>query len=63
MEYDPIQLSEDLSYEERPIQILDRKEHTLCTKTTPHTHTHTNVGFICLGMFSCLFSYIDVDFM
>jgi len=32
---DPIQLQEDLSYEEQPMQILDRQEKHLCRKTLP----------------------------
>lgn len=32
VEYEPIQFNEDLSYEERPIRIMGRKEHTLRNK-------------------------------
>ena len=33
--YEPLQIQENLTYEERPIQILDRKEQQLRTKTIP----------------------------
>ncbi|GKU99825.1 hypothetical protein SLEP1_g12612 [Rubroshorea leprosula] len=33
--YEPLELKEDLSYTERPIQILDRKEKVLRNKTVP----------------------------
>ena len=35
LEAQPIQINEDLSYEEEPVQILDRKEQVLRTKTIP----------------------------
>uniref|UniRef100_UPI0030D6F8C9 hypothetical protein n=1 Tax=Picosynechococcus sp. (strain ATCC 27264 / PCC 7002 / PR-6) TaxID=32049 RepID=UPI0030D6F8C9 len=35
LETQPIQINEDLSYEEEPVQILDRKEQVLRTKTIP----------------------------
>jgi len=35
LETQPIQVNEDLSYEEEPVQILDRKEQVLRTKTIP----------------------------
>jgi len=35
IEPDPIQLQEDLPYEEQPVQILDRREKHLCRKTVP----------------------------
>ena len=35
LETQPIQLNEDLSYEEEPVQILDRKEQVLRSKTIP----------------------------
>ena len=31
----PVQLKEDLSYEERPVRVLDRKEQVLRSKTIP----------------------------
>jgi hypothetical protein len=33
--YQPVELREDLTYEERPVQILDRKEQVLRTKRIP----------------------------
>ena len=33
--YEPIQVEKDLSYEEIPVQILDRKEQTLRNKVIP----------------------------
>ena len=35
MSYDQLQIKDDLSYEEVPIEILDRKEHMLRTKSIP----------------------------
>ena len=35
IEFEPIQLKEDLSYKETPVQILDRKEKILRSKTIP----------------------------
>ena len=35
IEYEPLQIQENLSYEVIPIKILDRKEQVLCTKTIP----------------------------
>ena len=35
IEHEPIQVQEDLSYEERPMKILAREEKTLRTKTIP----------------------------
>ncbi|KAL5563452.1 hypothetical protein UlMin_033199 [Ulmus minor] len=35
LELDAIEIQEDLSYEEKPIQILDRKEKTLWNKEIP----------------------------
>jgi len=35
LETQPIQVNEDLSYEEEPVQILDRKEQVLRTKAIP----------------------------
>ena len=35
IEYEPLQIQENLSYEEIPIKILDRKEQVLHTKTIP----------------------------
>ena len=35
IEYKPLQIQENLSYEEIPIKILDRKEQVLRTKTIP----------------------------
>ena len=35
IEYEPLQIQENLSYEEIPIKILDRKEQVLRTKTIP----------------------------
>jgi len=34
-EPDPVQLQEDLLYEEQPVQILDQREKQLCRKTVP----------------------------
>ena len=31
----PVQLKENLTYEETPVQIVDRKEHVLRTKVIP----------------------------
>ena len=31
----PIQLNEDLTYEEEPVEILEEKHQVLCTKTIP----------------------------
>ena len=33
LSYENLELDEDLSYEEKPVQILDRKEKVLRTKT------------------------------
>jgi hypothetical protein len=35
LSYDQLQIKDDLSYEEVPIEILDRKEHMLRTKSIP----------------------------
>jgi hypothetical protein len=35
IEYEPQQIQEDLTYDEMPIHILDRKEQLLCTKRIP----------------------------
>ena len=35
IKYEPLQIQENLSYEEIPIKILDRKEQVLRTKTIP----------------------------
>ena len=35
IETDPVQLQEDLSYEEQPLQILDRREKQLHKKVVP----------------------------
>ena len=35
IEYEPLQIQENLSYEEIPIKILDHKEQVLRTKTNP----------------------------
>ena len=35
IEYEPLQIQENLSYEEITIKILDRKEQVLRTKTIP----------------------------
>ena len=35
LEHEPIEVHEDLSYEEQPMQILDRKDKTLCNKVIP----------------------------
>ena len=35
IEYEPLQMQENLSYEEIPIKILDHKEQVLHTKTIP----------------------------
>ncbi|KAL5564721.1 hypothetical protein UlMin_027885 [Ulmus minor] len=35
LEHEPIEVHEDLTYEEQPVQILDRKEKTLRTKAIP----------------------------
>ena len=32
LEYEPINVREDLSYEEQLVQILDRKEQVLCSR-------------------------------
>ncbi|XP_022882221.1 uncharacterized protein LOC111399185 [Olea europaea var. sylvestris] len=33
LESQPVELKENLAYEEKPVQILDRKEQVLCSKT------------------------------
>ncbi|CAL8169691.1 unnamed protein product [Prunus armeniaca] len=33
LEYQPVELREDLSYEEKPVKILDRKEQVLCSRS------------------------------
>ena len=33
LNYEPLKIKGNLTYEEVPIQILDRKDHVLCTKT------------------------------
>ena len=33
MNYEPLKIKDNLTYEEVPIQILDRKDHVLHTKT------------------------------
>ncbi|KAL5573610.1 hypothetical protein UlMin_023207 [Ulmus minor] len=35
LEHEPIQVNEDLTYEENPVQILDRKDKTLRNKVIP----------------------------
>ena len=35
MSYEPLELNRDLTYEERPVQILDRKEKELRNKKIP----------------------------
>ncbi|KAL5545496.1 hypothetical protein UlMin_005183 [Ulmus minor] len=35
LEHEPIQVNEDLTYEEKPVQILDRKDKTLSNKVIP----------------------------
>ncbi|KAL5564595.1 hypothetical protein UlMin_027759 [Ulmus minor] len=35
LESEPIKVREDLTYEEQPVQILDRKDKTLCNKVIP----------------------------
>ncbi|KAL6277012.1 hypothetical protein ACE6H2_020613 [Prunus campanulata] len=35
LEYQLVELREDLTYEGQPVQILDRKEHVLCSRTIP----------------------------
>ena len=35
LSYDQLQIKDDLSYEEVPVEILDRKEHMLRTKSIP----------------------------
>ena len=35
LSYDHLQLDQDLSYEEKPVQVLDRKDKVLRTKTVP----------------------------
>ncbi|KAL5573266.1 hypothetical protein UlMin_022863 [Ulmus minor] len=35
LEHEPIKVHEDLSYEEQPVQILDRKDKTLRNKVIP----------------------------
>ncbi|KAL5583119.1 hypothetical protein UlMin_015561 [Ulmus minor] len=35
LEHEPIQVKEDLTYEEKPVQILDRKDKTLRNKVIP----------------------------
>ncbi|KAL5560733.1 hypothetical protein UlMin_036944 [Ulmus minor] len=35
LEHEPIQVNEDLTYEEKPVQILDRKDKTLRNKVIP----------------------------
>ncbi|KAL5563735.1 hypothetical protein UlMin_033482 [Ulmus minor] len=35
LEHEPIEVHEDLTYEEQPVQILDRKEKTLRNKAIP----------------------------
>ncbi|CAL2250755.1 unnamed protein product [Prunus armeniaca] len=35
LEYQPVELEEDLSYEEQPVQILDRKEQRLRSRSIP----------------------------
>ncbi|XP_038889240.1 uncharacterized protein LOC120079131 [Benincasa hispida] len=37
----PVQLRENLSYEEEPVEILDRKEHVLRNKTIPLVKVRT----------------------
>ena len=32
LEYEPINVREDLSYEEQPMQILDRRKQVLCSR-------------------------------
>lgn len=34
-EYEPLGLEDELTYEEKPVQILDRKEKVLRTKMIP----------------------------
>ena len=33
LNYEPLKIKDNLTYEKVPIQILDRKDHVLCTKT------------------------------
>ena len=35
LSYEHLQLDQDLSYEEKPVQVLDRKDKVLRTKTVP----------------------------
>ena len=35
LEYQPVELDEDLTYEEQPVQILDRKEQKLRSRSIP----------------------------
>jgi len=35
VDFEPLQVQDDLRYEELPVQILDRKEQQLRTKTIP----------------------------
>ncbi|KAI5343852.1 hypothetical protein L3X38_011728 [Prunus dulcis] len=35
LDQQPVELREDLTYEEQPVQILDRKEHVLHSGTIP----------------------------
>ena len=35
LEHEPIKVQDDMSYEEKPVQILDRKEKTLRNKVIP----------------------------
>lgn len=38
IDYEPIQIEKDLSYEEFPIQIVDRKEHVIRNKVIPYVN-------------------------
>ena len=33
LNYEPLKIKDNLTYKEVPIQIIDRKDHVLCTKT------------------------------
>ena len=35
LSYEHLQLDQDLSYEEKPVQVLDKKDKVLRTKTVP----------------------------
>jgi hypothetical protein len=35
VEYEPLGIEGELTYEEKPVRILDRNEQVLCTKTIP----------------------------